>query len=107
MPEFDIWGRNYVAPGISLALQWILINGSEGYDEYVPPDEENVSSERDTVSNFPVQCTSRKTTSGKKTQCVNIPKKLSDSNPDEMNSGTFVTNYGMCWKSITSGLMFS
>ncbi|GFX33388.1 uncharacterized protein TNCV_812501 [Trichonephila clavipes] len=29
--EFDIWSRNYVAAGISLALQWILINGSEGY----------------------------------------------------------------------------
>ncbi|GFU47877.1 hypothetical protein TNCV_4966911 [Trichonephila clavipes] len=25
-----MWSRNNVAPGISLALQWILINGSEG-----------------------------------------------------------------------------
>ncbi|GFS71358.1 hypothetical protein TNCV_5050911 [Trichonephila clavipes] len=29
--------------------------------------------------------------------------KISDSNPDEMNSGTFVTNDGTCWESITSG----
>ncbi|GFW41435.1 hypothetical protein TNCV_465261 [Trichonephila clavipes] len=28
---------------------------------------------------------------------------LSNSNPDEMNSGTFVTNDGTCWESITSG----
>ncbi|GFW27580.1 uncharacterized protein TNCV_4282811 [Trichonephila clavipes] len=71
-------------------------------DEYVPPDEENISLD-ETVSYFPVQCTSRKTTSGKKKQCVNNSKKLSDSNPDEMNSGIFVTNAGTCWKSITSG----
>ncbi|GFV89776.1 hypothetical protein TNCV_827681 [Trichonephila clavipes] len=72
-------------------------------DEYVPPDEESISSDEDTVSNFPVQCTSRKTTSGKKKQCVNNSKKLSD----EMNSGTFVTNGGTCWKSITFGSCMS
>ncbi|GFU90116.1 hypothetical protein TNCV_2464581 [Trichonephila clavipes] len=31
--QFDIWSRNDVAAGISLALQWILINGSEGFSE--------------------------------------------------------------------------
>ncbi|GFX22290.1 hypothetical protein TNCV_2951311 [Trichonephila clavipes] len=69
----------------------------------MPPDEENIPSDEDTVSNFPVQCNGRKTTSGKKKQCINKRKKLSDSNPDEMNSGTFVTNDGTCWESITSG----
>ncbi|GFT69699.1 hypothetical protein TNCV_1299001 [Trichonephila clavipes] len=36
-------------------------------------------------------------------QCINIRKKLSDSNPDEMNSGTFVRSDGTGCKSITSG----
>ncbi|GFY35849.1 hypothetical protein TNCV_4842251 [Trichonephila clavipes] len=72
-------------------------------DEYVPPDEENISSDEDTVSKFPVRCTSRKNTSGKKEQCVNKRKKLSVTNPDEINYGTFVTNNGTCWKSIFSG----
>ncbi|GFW87563.1 hypothetical protein TNCV_4485281 [Trichonephila clavipes] len=34
--------------------------------EYVSSDEENISSGEVTVSNFPVQCTSKKSTSGKK-----------------------------------------
>ncbi|GFW70205.1 hypothetical protein TNCV_660091 [Trichonephila clavipes] len=63
--------------------------------------EENISLDEDIVSNFPVQCTGRKTTSGKK-KCVNKRKKLLYSNPDEMNSGTFVTNDGTCRKSIPS-----
>ncbi|GFS83756.1 uncharacterized protein TNCV_610901 [Trichonephila clavipes] len=29
--DFDIRSQNYVAAGIGLALQWILINGSERY----------------------------------------------------------------------------
>ncbi|GFW18665.1 hypothetical protein TNCV_1369191 [Trichonephila clavipes] len=45
----------------------------------------------------------QKPTSGKKKQCVNKRKKSSDSNPDEMNSRTFVTNDGTCWENITSG----
>ncbi|GFR06373.1 hypothetical protein TNCT_433801, partial [Trichonephila clavata] len=60
-------------------------------DEYLPPDEENISSDEDTVYNFPAQCTSRKPTSWNKRQSVNKCKKLSDSNPDEITSGTFVT----------------
>ncbi|GFX00758.1 hypothetical protein TNCV_4577251 [Trichonephila clavipes] len=36
-------------------------------------------------------------------QCVNKRKKLSDSNPDETNSRTFVTNDGTCWENITCG----
>ncbi|GFV84837.1 hypothetical protein TNCV_4298191 [Trichonephila clavipes] len=72
-------------------------------DEYVPPDEENVSSDEDIVSHIPVQCNSKKTTTGKKKQCVNKRKKLSDSNPHEFISGTFVTNDGTCWKSIPCG----
>ncbi|GFW02175.1 uncharacterized protein TNCV_4144411 [Trichonephila clavipes] len=72
-------------------------------DVYVPLDEKNISSDEDTLSNFPVQCTSRKTTSEKKKQCVNKRKKLSDSNLDEMKFGTYVTNHGTCGKSITSG----
>ncbi|GFW00912.1 uncharacterized protein TNCV_1761501 [Trichonephila clavipes] len=39
-------------------------------DEYGPPDKENISSDEDTVSNFPAQCTIRGTTSGKKKHCV-------------------------------------
>ncbi|GFT10884.1 piggyBac transposable element-derived protein 4 [Trichonephila clavipes] len=42
-------------------------------------------------------------TSGKKKQCVNKREKLSDSNPDELNSGTFVSNDGTGWEIITSG----
>ncbi|PRD21394.1 UNVERIFIED_CONTAM: hypothetical protein NCL1_51842 [Trichonephila clavipes] len=29
--KFDILSQNYVTVGISLALQWILVNGSEEY----------------------------------------------------------------------------
>ncbi|GFW59790.1 hypothetical protein TNCV_4718811 [Trichonephila clavipes] len=57
----------------------------------------------DTISSFLVLCTSRKTTSGKKKRCVNKRKKLSDSNPDDINSGTFVRNDRLGWESITSG----
>ncbi|GFX07852.1 hypothetical protein TNCV_4161211 [Trichonephila clavipes] len=71
-------------------------------DEDVPPVEDYISSDGDTVSNFPVQCISRKNTSWKKKQCVNKRKKSSDSNPDEMILRTFVINDGMCWKNITS-----
>ncbi|GFY16429.1 hypothetical protein TNCV_2350721 [Trichonephila clavipes] len=44
----------------------------------------------------------RKATSGKKKLCVNKRNKLSDSNPDLMNSGTFVRNDGTGLESITS-----
>ncbi|GFV22629.1 uncharacterized protein TNCV_2078191 [Trichonephila clavipes] len=71
--------------------------------EYKPPDEKNISSDENRVSNYLVQCNSRKTTPMKKKQCVNKRKKLSDSNPDEMNSGTFVANEGTCWEDIPSG----
>ncbi|GFQ67007.1 hypothetical protein TNCT_511351 [Trichonephila clavata] len=60
------------------------------------PEEENISSDEDTVSNYPVQRISRKTTSGKKKQCVRKRNKLSDSSPYEMNSGTSVPNGGTC-----------
>ncbi|GFV43398.1 uncharacterized protein TNCV_886361 [Trichonephila clavipes] len=72
-------------------------------DKYVPPDEEYISLDEAITSNFPVQCTGRKTTSGK--ICINKLKKLSDSNPEEMNSGTLVANDGTCWcwESIPSG----
>ncbi|GFX89046.1 hypothetical protein TNCV_2853461 [Trichonephila clavipes] len=101
-------GRNMRKFTVRETLEYIqqsLENESENNndDEYVPLDEENVSSDEDTISNFPVQCNSRKTTLGKKKQSVNKRKKLLYSNPDEMNSGTFVTNYGTCWKSIPSG----
>ncbi|GFX61980.1 hypothetical protein TNCV_276281 [Trichonephila clavipes] len=107
-------GRNMRKLTVSEALEYMRQlsenesenNGEEEYvfsdDEYVPPNEENISSNKDTVFNIPIQCTSRKSTSEKKKQCVHKRKKLSYSNPDEMNSGTFVTKDGTCRKSITS-----
>ncbi|GFV55902.1 hypothetical protein TNCV_1390181 [Trichonephila clavipes] len=77
---------------------------SQGDDEYVPSDEENISSDEDTFFNFPVQCSSRNPLLGrKKKQYVNKRKKIIDSNPGEMNSRTFVTNDGTCWERIASG----
>ncbi|GFU00334.1 hypothetical protein TNCV_4258781 [Trichonephila clavipes] len=71
-------GRNMHESTVSEALEYIRQlseNESENDndeeivfsdDEYVPPDEENIPSDEDNVSYFPVQCTGRKTTSGKK-----------------------------------------
>ncbi|GFX13271.1 hypothetical protein TNCV_2990351 [Trichonephila clavipes] len=59
-------------------------------------DEENISLEKILYLIFLYNVLSEK-------QCVNKRKKVSDSNPDEMNSGTFVRIDGMCWKSIISG----
>ncbi|GFW58227.1 uncharacterized protein TNCV_2634011 [Trichonephila clavipes] len=72
-------GRNMHELTVSEALQYIrqlLENESENDneeivisdDEYVPLDDENISSNEDTVPNFSVQCTGRKTTSGNKKQ---------------------------------------
>ncbi|GFW58816.1 hypothetical protein TNCV_4046551 [Trichonephila clavipes] len=111
----NVAGRNMRKLTVSEALEYMqqfFENESENDndeeivfsdDEYVPPDEENIFSNEDTVSNFPVQCTITKTTSKKKKQCINKRKILSDSNPDEMNSGTFVTNDRTCRETITSG----
>ncbi|GFT38959.1 hypothetical protein TNCV_388231 [Trichonephila clavipes] len=82
--------ENHVRIGLPLGEAEIVFSD----DEYVPPDEENISPGEGTLCRKIRSGISRKTTSGKKKQRVNKRKKLSDSNPDEMNSGTFVANGG-------------